>query len=109
MVDIVTGEGTGLYDKELKPLLGIEIGAEKNYINSVNESQLIVENRQLAIKAIDLNTVTGLNEALNTKASSDAVQDIEDLLNAQYQNHEARIASLEGQLTWQYMVDNNTI
>ena len=109
VVDIVTGEGTGLYDKELKPLLGIEIGAEKNYINSVNESQLIVENRQLAIKAIDLNTVTGLNEALNTKASSDAVQDIEDLLNAQYQNHEARIASLEGQLTWQYMVDNNTI
>lgn len=109
VVDIVTGEGTGLYDKELKPLLGIEIGAEKNYINSVNESQLIVENRQLAIKAIDLNIVTGLNEALNTKASSDSVKDIEDLLNTQYQNHEARIASLEGRLTWQYMIDNNTV
>ena len=107
VVDIVTGEGTGLYDKELKPLLGIEIGAEKNYINSVNESQLIVENRQLAIKAIDLNTVTGLNEALNTKASSNAVQDIEDLLNARYQAHEARIASLEGRLIWQPLIDEN--
>jgi hypothetical protein len=107
VVDIVTGDGTGLYDKELKPLLGIEIGAEKNYINSVNESQLIVENRQLAIKAIDLNMVTGLNEALNTKASSNSVKDIEDLLNARYQAHEARIASLEGRLIWQPLMDEN--
>lgn len=106
VVDIVTGTGTGIYDKELKPLLGIETGAEKNYINSVNDLQLTVENRQLSIKAIDMNIVTGLESALNSKASSKDVVDVQDLLNTRYQNHEARIANLEGQLTWQYLEDN---
>lgn len=106
VVDIVTGTGSGIYDKELKSLLGIEVGAEKNYINSINDSQLTVENRHLSIKAIDMNIVTGLESALNSKASSTDVVNIQDLLNTRYQNHEARIASLEGQLTWQYLEDN---
>lgn len=42
--------------------------AEKNYINSVDESQMAVdENRKLTIKSISVGTVAGLQDALNDK------------------------------------------
>ena len=104
IVNIVTGNGTDLYDGVQKPLLNIEANAERNFINEVNEAQLIVENRKLSIQAIDMNVVTGLTAALNNKASTSAVTDVERLLNSKVADYDARIAALEGQLIWQPLI-----
>lgn len=88
-------------------MLGIEIGAEKNIINSVNEAQLSIdENRKLSIKAVDIAAVTGLQDILDGKASTQSVTNVVTMLNQKYEAHEARIASLEGRLTWQPLVDD---
>ena len=85
--------------------MGIESEAEKNYINSVDETQLTVENRNLKIKAIEMDIVTGLTTALNDKATISHVTDIERLLNNKVASYDARIAALEGQLTWQPLIN----
>lgn len=104
---IVTGTGTAIFDEVSKQLLGIEIGAEKNIIDSVNEAQLSIdENRKLSIKAVDIAAVTGLQDILDGKASTQSVTNVVDMLNQKYEAHEARIASLEGRLTWQPLIDN---
>ena len=97
-------------------LASIEEGAEKNYIASVNENQLIVENRNLSIKSIDMSVVTNLEETLNSKATNDQltnvntkVTNLETLLNSKIANHEDRIKSLEGQLTWASLIDDENI
>ena len=102
---IVTGTGTSIFDEVERPLLGIESEAEKNYINSVDETQLTVENRNLKIKAIEMDIVTGLITALNDKATTSHVTDIERLLNNKVASYDARIAALEGQLTWQPLIN----
>lgn len=102
---IVTGTGTSIFDEVERPLLGIESEAEKNYINSVDETQLTVENRNLKIKAIEMDIVTGLTTALNDKATNSHVTDIERLLNNKVASYDARIAALEGQLTWQPLIN----
>ena len=102
---IVTGTGTSIFDEVERPLLGIESEAEKNYINSVDETQLTVENRNLKIKAIEMDIVTGLTTALNDKATTSHVTDIERLLNNKVASYDARIAALEGQLTWQPLIN----
>lgn len=107
VVRIVTGDGVGLFDDVQRDLLSIDIGAEKNYIASVNQSQLIVENRNLSIKAVEMDLVTGLNDALATKATTSSVTNLEQLLNTKTQANEARIAALEGRLVWQPLVDEN--
>ena len=101
IVNIVTGTGTGIYDGAQKPLLDIEQGAEKNFINEVDNSQFVVENRKLSLQAIEMNAVTGLLEVLNNKASTASVTNVERLLNSKVADYDARIAALEGQLTWQ--------
>lgn len=104
---IVTGTGTAIFDEVSKQLLGIEIGAEKNIIDSVNEAQLSIdENRKLSIKAVDIAAVTGLQDILDGKASTQSVTNVVTMLNQKYEAHEARIASLEGRLTWQPLVDD---
>ena len=104
---IVTGTGTAIFDEVSKQLLGIEIGAEKNIIDSVNETQLSIdENRKLSIKAVDIAAVTGLQDILDGKASTQSVTNVVTMLNQKYEAHEARIASLEGRLTWQPLVDD---
>lgn len=104
---IVTGTGTEIFDEVSRQLLGIEIGAEKNIIDSVNEAQLSIdENRKLSIKAVDIAAVTGLQDILDGKASTQSVTNVVTLLNQKYEAHEARIASLEGRLTWQPLVDD---
>lgn len=97
-------------------LASIEEGAEKNYIASVNENQLIVENRNLSIKSIDMSVVTNLEEALNSKATNDQltivntkVTNLETLFNSKIANHEDRIKNLEGQLTWAPLTDDENI
>ena len=103
---IVTGTGTAIFDEVSKQLLGIEIGAEKNVINSVNEAQLSIdETRKLSIKAVDIAAVTGLQAILDGKASTQSVTNVVTLLNQKCEAHEARIAALEGRLTWQPLID----
>ena len=104
---IVTGTGTSLFDGVERPLLGIEAGAQKNYIDSVNQSQLTVENRNLSIKAIEIGVVTGLQDILDSKATVSSVANVQALLNARIDAHEARIANLEGRLTWQPLINDN--
>lgn len=102
VVNIVSGNGTGIYDDVSRPLLGIEAGAEKNFINSVNNSQLSVDvNRELSIKAISVSTVTGLEDILNAKATNAYVDSVVDLLNSKAVAYDKRLAALEGHLTWQ--------
>lgn len=103
-------------ENEGNKLVSIEEGAEKNYIASVNENQLIVENRNLSVKAIDISVVTNLEELLNSKATNDQltvvntkVTNLETLLNSKIANHEDRIKSLEGQLTWAPLTDDKNI
>ena len=104
---IVTGTGTALFDNVERTLLGIQPGAEKNIINSVNNSQFNIENRNLSINSIEISIVNGLEAVLNNKANNSSVTNLESLLNSQYQAHEARIANLEGRLTWSPLVDQN--
>lgn len=106
VVNIVTGTGTGLYDDVQKTLLGIEAGAEKNYINSVNEAQLIVEDRSLSIKSIEIGVVSGLQALLDT--TSQSVVDLEGRLNALAKTvdaHEDRLSAVEDQLIWKPLTD----
>ena len=108
VVNIVTGTGTGLYDDIQKTLLGIEAGAEKNYINSVNEAQLVVEDRSLSIKSIEIGVVNGLQALLDTKATSQSVVDLEARLNALVKtanDHEDRLTAVEDQLIWKPLTD----
>lgn len=106
---IVTGTGTSIFDEVERPLLGIEVGAQKNVIQSVDDTQLTIdENKKLSIKAVEMSVVTGLMDALNNKADNSAVVNLESTLNAKFNAHEARILALEGQLTWQPIIDDTT-
>lgn len=105
VVNIVTGNGQGIYDGVQRPLLAIASGAEKNVINSANEGQFVIEDRKLSIKAVEMNLVSGLEQALAEKATTVQVTNVADLLNQKVANHENRIAALEGRLTWQKLLD----
>lgn len=106
VVNIVTGSGTGLYDDIQRPLLAIEVGAERNVVQSVNTNELSInENRQLSVKEIGMNKVTGLITALTEKATVSQVTSVSDLLNQKVADYDNRIASLEGRLTWQRLTD----
>lgn len=106
VVNIVTGSGTGIYDGVQRPLLAIASGAERNVIHSVDEKQLSIDNnRKLSVKAVEMNIVTGLNAALEEKATVSSVTNIADLLNKKTANYDNRIAALEGRLTWQRLTD----
>lgn len=109
---VVVGSGNEIFDEEEKSLLGIEAGAQKNYINSVDETQLLVKDKKLSIKSISIDTVVDLEKILNNKANASAITEIntsisniENLLNTKYQAHETRIAALEGRLIWHSLVD----
>ena len=111
-VDAKTGERL-ITDEEAAKLGTIEEGAQKNYITSIDESQLKIENGNLSIKSINMNAVTNLEETLNSKATNDQlvivntkVTNLETLLNNKITNHENRIAKLEGQLTWASLIDD---
>ena len=107
VVRIVTGEGTALFDKVERTLLDIEAGAERNVIHSADDSQFVVENRNLRIKSIEIGVVNGLQDALDEKASISKVNNVEALLNSRVQRVEERVEILEGQLTWKPLTDEN--
>lgn len=100
VTNIVTGTGTGEYDGEQKPLLGIVAGAEKNFINSVSEAEFAVEDRKLSVKSIEMSKVNGLIEALNNKAPQQQVTDLSTLLNKKVAEYNDRLDTLENRLTW---------
>lgn len=101
VVNIVTGVGTDTFDGTEKSLLGIEIGAEKNYISSINNQDFKLEDGNLSINTINLSSVTGLEEALNSKVSKSTVTDLTNYLNGIIDNHDNRITQLENQMIWQ--------
>lgn len=69
-VDVEDGKRL-ITDEEAAKLGTIEEGAQKNYITSIDENQLKIENGNLSIKSINMNAVTNLEETLNSKATND--------------------------------------
>lgn len=67
-VDKVEGSRL-LTSEEATKLQGIEVGAEKNTVDSVSNEFTISEERELSIVAVDQSKVTGLADALNGKVS----------------------------------------
>lgn len=113
VVNIVTGTGVGNYDNTEKTLLGIEAGAEKNYISSVDENNFNVNNGKLTLKAIGMDVITDLNAALNQKATKAEVETVADLLNAKialydqiHKNQSERIEEIEKQLIWKNIAED---
>lgn len=93
IVNIVTGTGTGMYDKEEKALLDIEAGAEKNYINGVNSAEFTVdESRVLSLKAVPSAKVEGLT------ALSGQVTNLNNILNGYTDTDGAIIKGVVGNL-----------
>ena len=103
-VDANPGERL-LTDLEATKLSTIEMGAQKNYITSVDENQFTVNDGQLILKAISQSSVTGLESALAMKANATAVTDLASILNQYKENNDARIATLEGRLVWAPLED----
>lgn len=67
-VDKVEGSRL-LTSEEATKLEGIEVGAEKNTVDSVSNEFTISEKRELSIAAVDQSKVTGLANALDGKVS----------------------------------------
>lgn len=67
-VDKVEGSRLLTFEEATK-LQGIEVGAEKNTVDSVSNEFTISEERELSIVTVDQSKVTGLANALNGKVS----------------------------------------
>lgn len=79
------------------------------YITSVKENELAVNQGQLEIIAVDQSKITGLEEALNSKASSDdlwtlqlSVDDLSDQMElyVKHSVYDAEIEKIWDSLTW---------
>lgn len=98
VVNITTGSGTAEYDGEQKTLLNIEPGAQVNVIDSVDETELVIdENKQLSIKQVAASKVIDLTTLLNAKADKDTVEALD-----------TRVTAVEGMLTWVEMEEPTT-
>ena len=93
--------------QEIK-LESIQNNAERNYIASVNENNFTVNNRQLELINVEMSTVTGLESALNEKASESSVTSLrtqfttlENTLNTRMDATERRVSDIDARLTWQ--------
>lgn len=75
VVKIVTQSGSYEYDKEQKPLLNIQPGAEINIINDASDEFIIDENRKLNINLIDASKVTNLGSNLEFVAMTNQVSE----------------------------------
>lgn len=99
----------GLFNSENEiKLNAIQDGAERNYIASVDENVFAVIDRNLRLKNIDMTAVTGLEAALQDKASQSAVTNLisqfttlENNLNIRTDAIEDRMSELDARLTWQ--------
>ena len=94
-------------DLEATKLSTIELGAQKNYITSVDENQFNVsEAGHLTINAIGQSVVTGLEAALNAKANAVDMTDLASMLNNYKEINDTRVAALEGRLVWAPLTDD---
>lgn len=83
------------------------------FITSVNENEFTVKSGKLELSAIDQNKITGLVDALNTKASQESVNTLNNAIEAiqnaltTYQNkvdqHDLDIDEIKDILTWKDM------
>lgn len=71
--NIVTGEGTNVYDNEEKQLFNIDLGAEVNKINEVSSEFNITDSRVLELKTIPTEKVIGLNNLISKVDSLDMI------------------------------------
>lgn len=71
--NIVTGEGTNIYDNEEKQLFNIDLGAEVNKINEVSSEFNITDSRVLELKTIPTEKVIGLNNLISKVDSLDMI------------------------------------
>lgn len=97
---IITGTDVAVFDGVERDLLGIEPGAQKNYISAVNTNQLSVHEGLLSVTAVDKSLVTGLSDALDNKADKSVVLDLTDYLNSVVKNYDTRLTNLENRTTW---------
>lgn len=99
------------------------VGAEKNVINSVDEAELTIDgDRKLSIVSLPMSKVADLADALNAKATTEKVAEVEgkvtdlgtqvtnlaELLNSKAAQADLnalteRVDSIEGILTWKEM------
>lgn len=109
-------EGYGLISNaEKEKLAGIEAGAQKNFIDSVEETEFKVEEGKLSFIEIPVTKVTNLENLLNNKANSATVEtlqtsvttltgDVNTLktsvssLSSLIGNYDTRIGDIEGKL-----------
>lgn len=95
---IVTETGTSEFDGEQKNLLGIAPGAQVNVIDSVDETELTIdENKKLSIKGLPSSKITDLSSLLNAKADKASVDALGN-----------RVTAIEGMLIWGEMEEPTT-
>lgn len=88
-------EGKSLVDDiEIEKLATVTRNAEPNFIKSVNEIELKVEDGLLSIVSIGADKITDLEELLNTKADKTAVEEI----NEQVTNLESELGTISGKV-----------
>lgn len=85
----------------LQKLNGIENGAQKNFINSVNTNQMSVTDGYLSISQVDINTVTNLQAALDNKATVSQLNTLQGTLNSFVVDVNEHLEDLDARLTWQ--------
>lgn len=106
-----TVKGLSEYNFNLDLLLKlseIEDGAQVNYISSVDEQQMKVQDGHLSIVNVTPGQVIGLDDILSAKASvtsvttiQNSVNSLQDALNAYVIDSSARMDDLDQRLTWQ--------
>ena len=106
------GNIVGLSEKNFSSTLeaklnGVETGAQKNYINSIEETQFEVNSGKLSVKSISSNLIGGLSELLSGKASTEAVNSIDTKVNSlidSLNNYKVtttdKLDDLDNRLTW---------
>jgi len=93
-VDKVEGKSL-VDDTEIAKLATVKENAEPNYITSVDETELQVDNGLLSVISIVPSKVTGLEGLLNNKADKTEVQNLSNTLGT----ISTKVTELEGQLS----------
>lgn len=105
------GNTTGLSENNLTDELYNKLEAQL-LIKSVNTQQLDTTDGHLSIKAIDYSKVTGLNDVLELKASTETVNaiagdliNLESALNTHVANVNNKFEAIEDRLTWHALIN----
>ena len=100
------GTVTGLSENNLTNELNQKL-IDSLFIKTVDEKQFDISNNHLSIKAVDYSKVTGLEDILELKAStesvtnlSSAVTRLETSINNHMSDAESRFSAIEDRLTW---------